>query len=386
MTNRIDNCFSITDLRNLARRKLPRVIFDYLEGGAEDEVTLYRNNAGFGAYDLIPRTLVDVSEIDLSTTILGQEVTFPVVLSPTGMSRLFHHQGEMAVVPAADRAGIIYSLSSVSSYDIETVGKATDGPKWFQIYVWRDRVVIRDFIQRCREAGYQALCLTVDLAVLGKRERDLRNGMTMPPQLSMGSILDAALHPCWSWNYITRPKLELANIASMPELGLDNVTTQSQHVNQQLDPSVTWDDLAWMVEQWNGPFAVKGILSATDARMAVETGVNGIIVSNHGGRQLDHAAAPVDVLPEIIDAVGDRAEVILDGGIRRGSDVVKALSLGARACMMGRPYLYGLGAGGQPGVARAIEIIRSEIQRTMQLTGCTRVADLDSSYIRKRNS
>ena len=379
---RLARCYSLADLRLAARRRLPGAVFDYLDGGAEDEVTLYRNSAGFAAYELLPRALVDVSRVDLQTTVLGQAVAWPVMLSPTGLSRLFHHEGEKAVVRAAARAGTIYTLSSVASYDIETIAAAADGPKWFQIYVWKDRAVVRDFIQRCRATGYQALCLTVDVPVLGQRERDLRNGMTMPPRLTLASIVDAALHPDWAWHYLTTPRPVLANVALLAGKGLDKLMTQAQHANSQLDPSVTWDDLAWMVQEWGGPFAIKGILSATDAKRAVAAGVQAIIVSNHGGRQLDHTPVPIDVLPEIVAAVGDRAEVILDGGVRRGSDVVKALALGARACMIGRGYLYGLGAGGEAGVNRALGLLRAEVQRTMQLLGCTAVGDLNSSWLR----
>jgi len=383
---RLAGCYSLNDLRRVARRRLPKMVYDYLDGGAEDEVTLQRNCTAFANYELLPRILVDVSEVSLATTVLGQPIDFPVILSPTGLSRLFHHRGELAVIPAAARAGTIYSLSSVASYDIETAAAASSGPKWFQIYVWRDRTVIRDFIRRCRAAGYHALCLTVDLPVLGQRERDLRNGMTMPPRLTPGSIFNAAMHPWWSWHYLTSPRPVLANVAGIPGKGLDDITTQARHANSQLDPSVTWDDVAWMIEEWGGPFAIKGVLSAEDARRAVAVGVNGIIISNHGGRQLDHSPAPIDVLAEIVAAVGDRADVILDGGIRRGSDVVKALSLGARACMIGRGYLYGLAAGGEAGVSRALELLLSEIKRTMQLIGCTEIEKLDSSFVRQRKS
>ena len=288
------------------------------------------------------------------------------------------------MIPAAARAGTIYSLSSVASYNIETAAAAADGPKWFQIYVWRDRSVLRDFIRRCRAAGYHALCLTVDLPVLGQRERDLRNGMSMPPRLTPRSILNVAMHPGWTWHYLTSPRPVLANVADIPGKGLDDITTQARHANSQLDPSVTWDDVAWMMEEWGGPFAIKGILSAQDARQAAALGVNGIIVSNHGGRQLDHSPAPLDVLPEIVEAVDGRAEVILDGGVRRGSDVVKALALGARACMIGRGYLYGLAAGGEAGVDRALALLRAEIKRTLQLIGCTTASNLDGSFVRPR--
>ena len=383
-SRRLAGCYSIADLRRAAKSRLPKMVFDYLDGGAEDEITLQRNSSAFANYELRPRFLVDVSTVNLSTTVLGQPIDFPVLLSPTGLSRLFHHHGELAVIPAAARAGTIYSLSSVASYNIETAAAASDGPKWFQIYVWRDRAVLRDFIQRCREAGYKALCLTVDLPVLGQRERDMRNGMTMPPRLTPRSVFNVAMHPWWTWHYLTSPRPELANVAGIPGIGLGDITTQARHANSQLDPSVTWDDVAWMMQEWGGPFAIKGLLTAEDARQAAELGVQGIIISNHGGRQLDHSPATIDVLPEIIDAVDGRAEVILDGGVRRGSDVVKALALGARACMIGRGYLYGLAAGGEAGVSRALEILRSEILRTMQLIGCTAIDGLDSRYIRPR--
>lgn len=383
---RVSRCYSIADLRRVAKRRLPRVIFDYIDGGAEDEVTMRRNSNDFDAWELLPRTLVDVSSIDLRTQILGQEIDFPVILSPTGMNRLFHHRGELDVVPAAAGAGTIYSLSSMASYDIETVGQASDGPKWFQIYVWKDREVVKEFIQRCRDSGYHALCLTVDLAFLGKRERDLRNGMVIPPKLTLGSMLDIALHPYWWWHLMTSPSMTLANVKGKVDVYDDDLSTLAAYANEQLDPSVTWDDMAWMIEQWGGPFCIKGVTCAEDAVRAVEAGVTGIIVSNHGGRQLDHAPAPIDVLPEIVEAVAGRAEVILDGGVRRGSDVVKALALGADACMMGRAYLYGLGAGGRAGVERALELVEDEILRVMGLLGCTSIKDLNASFLRRRKA
>jgi len=378
---RVSRCHSIADLRRVAKRRLPRVMFDYMDGGAEDEVALYGNCAAFDAWRLIPRVLVDVAEVELGTEIMGQKSELPLVIAPTGMSRLFHYRGEMAVAPAAARAGLIYSLSSMSSFDIEAVGAATSGPKWFQIYVWKDREVIREFIQRCREAGYHALCLTVDVPAFGKRERDLRNGMVIPPRLTPGSLLDITLHPHWWWKLITNKPMTLANVVGKAEQGLNDVTTLTQYAIDQLDQSVTWDDMAWMIEEWGGPFAIKGVACAEDAVRAVETGATGIIISNHGGRQLDQAPAPIEVLPEVVDAVGGRADVILDGGVRRGSDVIKALALGAKACMIGRGYLYGLGAGGEAGVDRALELFRDEITRTLKLVGCTSVAKLTPDYV-----
>ena len=379
---RVNRCYSIADLRRAAKRRLPRPMFDYMDGAAEDEVALRNNSAAFGKWQLIPRVLVDVTRIDLTTEVMGQNLELPVVLAPTGMNCLFHHRGELAVVEAAAKAGTIYSLSSMASFDIETVGAASGGPKWFQIYVWKDRSLVKEFIQRCREAGYRGLCLTVDLPALGRRERDLRNGMTIPPRLTPGSLLDIALHPYWWWHMLTSPPMTLANVVGKAGQGLNDVTTLGRYANEQLDPSVTWDDMAWMIEQWGGPFAIKGVACAADAVRAVDAGATGIIISNHGGRQLDQAPAPIEVLREIVEAVGGRAEVILDGGVRRGSDVVKALALGAKVCMIGRGYLYGLGAGGRAGVERALELLRDDIRRTMMLVGCSSVRDLNRDHLR----
>jgi L-lactate dehydrogenase (cytochrome) len=358
-------------------------MFDYIDGGAEDEVTLYRNSAGFGKYELLPRTLVDVSSIDLSTRVQGLDLALPFLLAPTGASRLFHHHGELAVSSAAAAAGTIYSLSSMATHDIETVGAHTSGDKWFQIYVWKDRSVVREFIQRCKDSSYKALCLTVDVATLGQRERDLRNGMTIPPRFTTASLFDMALHPRWWWHTLTGPRITLANVMNKAGAGVNSATALGQYANEQLDPSVTWDDMAWMIREWGGPFMIKGILTAEDAKRAVDIGASGVIISNHGGRQLDHAAAPIAVLPDIVAAVGGRTEIILDGGIRRGTDVVKALALGATACMIGRAYLYGLAAGGEAGVTRAITLLRNEIKRALMLLGCPDVKMLNPGHVRK---
>jgi L-lactate dehydrogenase (cytochrome) len=381
---RLANCHSIADLREAARKRIPRVMFDYIDGAADDEITLYRNNAGFGRYELVPHNLIDVRNIDLRTTVLGQAVEWPVLIAPTGTSRLFHHEGERAVVRAAAKFGTIYSLSSMASYNIEEVAATADVPKWYQIYVWKDRAVVKEFIQRCRDAGYKSLCLTVDTPTVGHRERDLRNGMTVPPSLTASSVVDAALHPIWLWHLLTKPRITLANVKGRPGRGVEKAATLAMTAREQMDAGVTWDDLASMVEEWGGPFSIKGVLRPEDAVRAVDAGVRGIIVSNHGGRQLDHAPAAIDVLPEIVDAVRDRGEVILDGGIRRGTDVVKALALGARACMIGRPYLYGLAAGGQAGVERALELLRSEVHLAMMLLGCASVKALNRGYLRTR--
>lgn len=376
-------CYRIADLRAVARRRIPRPMFDYLDGGADDEVALARNSSAFGHWQLLHRTLVDVAEVDMTTTVMGERIAWPVVLAPTGMTRLFHHEGELAVARAAAAAGTVYSLSSMSTFPIEVVGAHTSGPKWFQIYVWRDRSILRDLIARCKAAGYRGLMLTVDVPTFGKRERDYRNGMTVPPRLTPASVLDIVRHPYWLWHYLTSPKLTLANVEGRAPQHTGALSTLTTYVNSLFDPSVTWEDLAWMIEEWGGPFAVKGIIHPDDAARAAALGVSAVIVSNHGGRQLDHAASPIEMLPEIVAAVEGRAEVVLDGGVRRGTDVLKALALGARACMIGRAYLYGVAAGGEPGVRRALDILQDEVKRGMQLVGCRSLAEIGPHCLRR---
>ncbi|MGI9228935.1 MAG: alpha-hydroxy acid oxidase [Gammaproteobacteria bacterium] len=376
-------CLNIADLRALAERKLPGAVFDYLQGGAEDETTLTRNSADFAQYELLPRYLVDVAQVSLATQVLNTDIAMPIILAPTGLSRLFHHQGEAAVARAAQRADTLYTLSSMATQSIEEVAAETTGPKWFQIYVWRDRELLRDFIRRCKQNGYTGLCLTVDLPTAGQRERDLRNGFTVPPQIRPANVLNTLCHPAWLWHFLAGPPISLANVKQYVEAD-KNLFSVIDYTSSQFDPTVSWDDVAWMVEQWQGDFAIKGILSADDACRAAEVGVNAIIISNHGGRQLDHAVTPIGVLPEIVAAVGERLEVILDGGVRRGTDVIKALCLGARAVMIGRPYLYGLAAGGEAGVNRALDILAAEIRRSLTLLGCRSVRELDQRYIRER--
>jgi L-lactate dehydrogenase (cytochrome) len=380
----LKHCHSIADLRKKAQRRLPRVMFDYVDGAAEDEVTMGRNRSGFERYDLMPHALVDVSKVNLATTIQGTPSPLPLVLAPTGGTRLFHHEGELASSAAAAEAGLIFTLSSMATYDIETVGANTTGSKWFQIYVWKDRGVIKEFIERCRASGYKALVLTVDVQTSGQRERDLRNGFTLPPKFTLSSLFDMALHPWWWWNTLTKPPITLANVAGKAGIGVNNATAMGQYAASQLDPTVSFDDLAWMIEQWNGPFLVKGVSSPADAKRIAELGASGVIVSNHGGRQLDQSIAAIDALPAIVQAVDGKAEIILDGGVRRGTDIIKALSLGARACMFGRPFLYGLAAGGKPGVHKTIDIFASELKRSMMLLGCPDVQQLSAEYLQHR--
>lgn len=380
--DRLARVTSVAQFRERARRRIPKVMFDYIDGAAEDEVTAHRNRTVFDSVELVPRSLVDVANVHQATSVLGENIDLPVVLGPTGMTRLFHHHGEKGAAAAAARAGTAYGLSSLGSTTIEDVAAAAAGPKWFQIYVWRDRALVRELIERCREARFQALCLTVDVAAAGKRERDIRNGMTVPPRLSAKTVLDGLLHPAWTWHWLTGEPLEPANVARAAAEAVGEGGSLLQFVDRQFDPSVTWDDAQWMMEQWGGSFVIKGILSPDDARRAVEVGADAIVVSNHGGRQLDHTPATLEVLPEIVNAVDGRAEVYLDSGVRRGTDVIKALALGARACLIGRPYLYALAADGEAGVSRLMEIFRDEIRRSLALLGCPSVQDLSRDYLR----
>ena len=381
----LSGCYSIADLRRAAKRRLPKAVFDYMDGAAEDEVTRYYNQADFGRYGLLPRFLVDVKNVDMSTSVLGANIGVPFILAPTGMSRLFHHTGEKAVARAAHKARTMYSLSSVATTSIEDVASVSKGPKMLQLYVWRDREILKDFIRRAKASGYTALCLTVDLPMAGQRERDLKNGFTVPPQIKLSNILDTMLRPDWLCDFLTSPRMMLENVRDHAS-AVGNLFSVIDYTTAQFDPSLTWDDMAWMIQEWGGPFAIKGILSLDDARRAVETGVSALILSNHGGRQLDHAPSPVSVLPGIVDELGDEVEIILDGGVRRGTDVIKALSLGARAVMIGRAYLFGLGAGGEAGVDRALELLSAEIKRNLMLVGCPSVKQLGRKYLRIKGS
>ena len=378
--------YNVNDLRRGARLRMPSPMFHYMDGAAEDEVTLKRNCSDFDNFELLPRYLVDVSNIDTRTQLLGADIDLPIICSPTGMNRLFHHDGEKAVSRAAAKAGTIYTLSTMGTYSIEDVADVCDGHKWFQIYVFKDRELVTEFIERCRAAQYHAMCLTIDLPLTGNRERDLRTGMTIPPAFSLPAWLDFGLHPLWSLSYLSTPPFELANVVHRVQGGSGgDVTTLVDYIGSQFDRSVNWDDAAHMVEQWNGPFVVKGINTVHDALKAAEIGANAIMVSNHGGRQLDTGPSPISLLPEIRAAVGDKLEIIVDGGVRRGTDVLKALALGASACSIGRAYLFGLGAGGEAGVDRMFSIFKAELERDMALLGCQTIADITQEYVRARS-
>jgi len=376
--------YNIEDLRKMAKRRLPKVIFDYLDGGADDEVTLQNNRTAFSEYSLIARTLVDVSRLSTATTVLGEEISSPVILSSTGANRLFHTDGELAAARAAAAAGTVFATASSAMTSLEDVAAAADGPNWFQLYVWKDRGVLHEHMRRCKEAGYKTLILTVDCQTAGNRERDFYNGFSFPLKMTPARMLDGILHPSWTWSYLTSSTYRFPNIEGSV-IGEDaDMSSVVTWFGQQLDCSFTWDDAEKLIAAWDGPMIIKGLASAEDAKIAADIGAAAVVVSNHGGRQLDQAPSPLEVLPEVADAVGDRLEVLVDSGFRRGTDVIKALALGARAVLVGRPYLYGLAAGGEAGVARAIELLQAEIARNMALMGLKSISDITPACLRKR--
>jgi L-lactate dehydrogenase (cytochrome) len=375
--------FTIDDLRRLARRRLPRAVFDFVEGGAGDEQTVVRNRAAFERLLFQPKVLVDVSKREQATVVFGNRIETPVLLSPTGMAGLCWPKGEVAAARAAREAGTIYTLSTHSSCSIEEVAAGSPGPLWFQLYVWQNRDLTRSFVERARAAGYRALLLTVDVPVISRRERDLRNGFTVPPRLTARNVLDTVRRVGWIRRVLFGPRLTLANLVGAPGAPRTDIVTLAGVANRQVDPSIAWGDLVWFRSLWSGPLLLKGVLTAADARRAAEHGVDGLVVSNHGGRQLDGVPATIEALPEIVDAVGGRIDVLLDGGVRRGADVVRALALGARAVMVGRPYLYGLAAGGPAGVRHAIETLAREVDQVLALVGVPRVGDLDRTIVRR---
>jgi L-lactate dehydrogenase (cytochrome) len=378
---RIKDCNNTADFRRLAKKRLPAPLFHYIDGGADDEVTLRRNTEAFDNVRLIPDALADLSEMDLSVNVLGQDIDWPVFCSPTAMTRLFHHAGEQAVCREAFNHNTMYSLSSLSTVSIEEIGRTTAGPKCFQLYIHKDRALSWDFIDRCKEAKFSAICLTVDTLVAGNREKDLYTGMVIPPRFTLRSLFSFMTHPSWSFNYLFSKKFELANVAGQIAEGTGKLTSVVEYMNSQFDRSITWKDAAEAIERWGGPFAIKGVMSVEDARRAVDVGASAIMISNHGGRQLDGSTAPFDQLADIVDAVGGEIEIILDGGVRRGTHVLKALAMGAKACMIGRGYLYAVAAGGQPGVSRAMTRLRDEIERDMILMGCSSVKELNRSKL-----
>ncbi len=381
---RLDQIDSIAGLRARAKRRLPRPIFDYIDGGADEEWSLARNADAFADYEIVPDVLTDVSTIETGATVFGQKVAWPLMLSPTGLTRMFHDAAEPAVARAAADEGLPYCLSTMGTTRLEDLPRREGAPLLFQIYVFKDRGLTREFVARCRAAGYQGLCLTVDTPVAGNRLRDRRNGLSLPPRLTLRSMLDFALHPAWSLGALDGSKFDFVNVSHRVDALADGPMSLFDYIGSQFDRSLTWRDVEWLATEWGGPLAVKGLMTPEDATRAVASGASGVIVSNHGGRQLDGAPAPIDQIAAVREALGDGPDVICDGGVRRGSDIVKALALGATACSIGRPYLYGLAAGGQAGVARALALLREEFVRTLTLAGVPSLGRLERRHVRKR--
>jgi L-lactate dehydrogenase (cytochrome) len=383
---RLSRAASVADLRKIARRRLPGGVFDYIDGGAEDELSLRRNVAAFRRAELVPRVLRDVSGIDLSATLLGRRLPMPLVVAPTGFTRIVSPGGELDVSRAAARAGLPYTLSTMATRSIEEVAAVSRGPRWLQVYVWRDRGLVKELLSRAAQAGYEAIAITVDTAVLGRRERDVRRGFTMPPQLGLGTLIDGLLHPSWTWAFARAEPITFSNVSGSSAPADGRAVNLAEYTNAQFDPALSWRDLDWFRAEWGGPIVLKGIQSVADARLAADAGVEAIALSNHGGRQLDGSPAILELVPPVADAVGDRVEIICDGGVRRGSDIVKAVALGARACMAGRAFLYGLGAGGERGVDKVVALLEADMRRTMALTGYRQVSDLGPELIRWRGA
>lgn len=375
--------YNIEDLRRMAKRRLPKVIFDYLDGGADDEVTLRRNREVFSAYSLNSRMLVDVSDASTATTVLGEKISTPLILSSTGANRMFHSDGELAAARAAADAGTVFATAGTAMTSLEDVAAAGAGPKWFQLYAWKDKGVMVEHMQRAGDAGYNAVLLTIDCATAGNRERDFYNGFGFPMTMTPRRILDGILNPAWTWSYLTSPPFSFPNIERLFDKS-DDTSSIVQWFGEQLDCSFCWRDAEEIRSKWDGPFIIKGVTTAADAKLAADIGASAVVVSNHGGRQLDEAPTPMEVLPEVVEAVGDKLEVFADSGFRRGTDVIKALALGARAVLIGRPYLYGLAAGGYAGVARTLELLQAELIRDMKLMGLCKVTDITPECIRTR--
>jgi L-lactate dehydrogenase (cytochrome) len=377
----LNDCFNFNDFRKLAKKKLPAPIFHYIDGGSDDEVTLNRNTNAFNDCDLVPNILASVGEPDLSTTVFGKKIDMPLFLSPCAMQSLYTPEGDKASARAAEKHGTMYSMSTMASFSIEEVAEISNCPKLFQLYVHKDQSITDDLIDRCRVANFDGLCLTVDTLVAGNRERDHRTGFTTPPKLTLESLLSFAMRPEWVFNYLTNKKFELANIKNKTDKGTNIAKSVIDYINEQYDPAMNWKDAEYCIKRWNGPFALKGVMSVDDAKRAIDIGCTAIIISNHGGRQLDGSRSPFDQVKAISDAVGDKLEIILDGGVRRGTHVLKALAAGAKACSFGKMFLFSLGAGGQQGVERVLQNMHDEIRRNMILMGCKRIKELDNSKI-----
>jgi L-lactate dehydrogenase (cytochrome) len=373
---------SIADLREVAARRVPRAIFDYADRGSYDEITIRRNRADLQALELRQRVMIDLSERSVATTVLGEPWSFPVAIAPTGLTGLFHQNGEIHGARAAEKAGVPFCLSTMSICSIEDVRGAVTKPFWFQLYVMRDRSFTEELIARAVAARCSALVLTLDLTVQGVRRRDVKNGLSIPPRLTLKNALDIMTKPSWAFGVLMGKRRTFGNLeARLKNTG--GLLTLSQWIASQFDPSITWKDIEWVRSRWPGKLIVKGVLDAEDARLAAEHGVDALVVSNHGGRQLDSAPSTISVLPEAVDAVAGRCEVLFDGGVQTGQDVLKAIALGARGCLIGKAFLYALAAGGEAGVSQALDILRKELEVSMALSGCTDVRSVDASSLRK---
>ncbi len=383
---RLARVANLEDLRRLARKRLPRGIFDYIDGGAEDELSLERNVARFSELEFRPRVLRDVSGIDPQVTVLGKQQPLPLILAPTGFARIADPQGELAVARAAARAGLPYTLSTMGTRSIEEVAAASkstgrDAPLWFQVYVWKDRGLVAELLERARDAGYDTIVITVDTAVLGRRERDVRRGFTLPPKAGLGTLVDGLLHPAWTWAFLRSEPIVFANVVGKNSEDGSDVVSLHEHMERQFTRALSWKDIDWFREHWEGPIVLKGIQCVADARQAREVGLDAIALSNHGGRQLDTSPAPIDLVAPVAEAVEGALEVYCDGGIRRGSDIVKAVALGATACMVGRAHFYALAAAGERGVEWALDFLDQGVRQSLALTGCSSMEEVHAGLV-----
>ena len=384
MFGSINNCHSVKDFRNLAKKRLPGPVFHYIDGAADDEVTYRRNTEAYEQCDLVPNVLTGVNNIDMSTTVMGQKLDMPLYFAPTALQRLFHHDGEIAVGKAAEKFGTMFGISSLGTASIEEVSKLISTPKLFQLYVHNDKGLNKELVDRCKDSNFETMCVTVDTIVGGNRERDLHTGFTIPMQLKLNSMMSFVLNPIWAFNYLTHSKWELSNLKNHIAEGTNVMTNIGDYFTKMIDQSLNWKAVEEINKNWGKQFALKGIMSVEDAKRAIDIGATAIMVSNHGGRQLDGSRSPFDQLAEIVDAVGDKIDVICEGGIRRGTHVLKALSLGAKACSGGRMYLYALAAGGQKGVEKVMGNLRNEIERDMKLMGVTSIDQLSRKNLKFR--
>jgi L-lactate dehydrogenase (cytochrome) len=382
---RLSRVACVDDLRRLAKRRTPGGVFDYIDGAAEDEVTYGRNSSSFHRIEFKPRVLRDVSDVDPSTELFDRSIPMPLVLAPTGFTRMAHPEGELAVARAAERAGLPYTLSSLSTRSIEEVRAVSGGDLWFQVYVWKDKALLAEMLERAAAARYSTIVITVDTAVLGRRERDVRRGFAMPPQLGLDTLIDGALHPSWTLAFVRSDPIRFANVVGRSVGDGTDPVSLSGYVNSQFDQALSWSDIAWSRERWGGRIVVKGIQCVEDAVEAARHEIDAVALSNHGGRQLDGAPPPIELVEPVAQAVGDSVAVICDGGIRRGSDILKATALGADACMAGRAYLYALAAAGEPGVDFVLGFLDEGLRRSMALTGCRDLSEVERDLVRWRS-